>query len=69
MNYTGVEHDGQTYPAGAVFGGKLLICETKQSVCIISEETHTHTHTQNTRELRNVFSNNKYKIHISTLFK
>ena len=36
MNHTEVEHDGQTYPAGAVCRGKLLIWETKQFVCITS---------------------------------
>lgn len=35
-NLTGVEHEGHTYPAGAVCRGKLLICEIKQFVCIIS---------------------------------
>lgn len=31
-----MEQAGQSYPAGAVDGGKPLICETKQSVCITS---------------------------------
>lgn len=34
---TAVEHAGHAYPAGAVCGGKLLICETKQFVCMISK--------------------------------
>lgn len=33
-----MEHAGHEYPAGAVCEGKLLICETKQFVCKISEE-------------------------------
>lgn len=37
VNHTGVEQAGQEYPAGAVCGGKPLICETKQFVCIISK--------------------------------
>lgn len=32
-----MEHAGHAYPAGAVCGGKLLICETKQFVCMISK--------------------------------
>lgn len=36
VSLTDVEHKGHTYPAGAVCGGKLLICETKQFVCITS---------------------------------
>lgn len=36
-NLTVVEHKGHTYPAGAVWGGKLLICETKQLVWITSK--------------------------------
>lgn len=35
-NLTDVEHPGQTYPAGAVCEGKVLICETRQLVCITS---------------------------------
>lgn len=38
VNLTGVEHEEHTYPAGAVCGGKLLICERKQFVCITSIE-------------------------------
>lgn len=34
---TEVEHVGHTYPAGAVCGGKPLIWETKQFVCMTSE--------------------------------
>lgn len=36
MNLTEVGHEGHTYPAGAVCGGKLLICEIKQFVWITS---------------------------------
>lgn len=39
MNLTGVEHAGQVNPSGAVSWGKFLICETKQFVCILSENT------------------------------
>ena len=35
-NRTDVEHPGHTYPAGAVCEGKLLICDTRQLVCITS---------------------------------
>lgn len=35
--HTEVEHAGHVYPAGAVCGGKLLICETKQLVWMISK--------------------------------
>lgn len=33
-----MEHEGHTNPAGAVCGGKLLICESKQLVCATSIE-------------------------------
>lgn len=36
IHHTETEQAGQSYPAGAVDGGKLLICETRQSVCMTS---------------------------------
>ena len=43
-NLTDVEHAGQTYPAGAVCEGKVLICETRQLVCITSTMNKNHIH-------------------------
>jgi hypothetical protein len=36
VQLTGEEHDGQTYPAGAVWVGKFWMCDIKHFVCITS---------------------------------
>lgn len=47
-----MEQAGQSYPAGAVDGGKLLICEIKQSVCITSNMRTTNHITTSTFQLK-----------------
>jgi len=36
--HIGVEHEGQTYPAGAVWVGKLWIYDIKHFVCITCKQ-------------------------------